>query len=120
MVPSAPKGPEPAPAPTPSTANLPPRTSEQTQATLAQYARSFAGCVAEARQAEPDLVATPRPVVVSLVVRPNGRVAYPTLDDAALGESALGGCLKRQASAMVFPEAGGEPVRVRMPLVLGE
>ena len=120
MVPSAPKGPETAPAPTPSTANLPPRTSEQTQATLAQYARSFAGCVAEARQAEPDLVATPRPVVVTMVVRANGRVAYPTLDDAALGESALGGCLKRQASAMVFPEAGGEPVRVRMPLVLGE
>jgi hypothetical protein len=52
-------------------------------------------------------------------VYPNGAVLYPTLDDAQLGPTALGACVKRQAGNMVFPESGGEPLRVRMPLVLG-
>lgn len=120
MVPSPPSGAEPqVAAAAPPRPTQPPRTDEQIQATLAQHARDFEACVAEARQAEPDLVASPRPVVITMVVRPNGRVTYPTLDDAALSQSALGGCLKRQASAMAFSEAGGEPTRVRLPLVLG-
>jgi hypothetical protein len=47
------------------------------------------------------------------------RAVYPTLDDAQLSETALGSCIKRQAATFVFPESRGEPVRVRMPLVLG-
>ena len=122
MIPASPEGAAGGPASggtTSASALQPPRTDGAVQATLARYAGSFEACVAEARRGEPELVASPRPVVITMVVRPNGRVAYPTLDDAVLAQSALGGCLKRQASAMVFSEAGGEPVRVTMPLVLG-
>ena len=75
--------------------------------------------MAEARREEPDLLASPRPVVVTMTVRPSGQALYPTLDDAHLSGTALGACVKRQSERMVFPESGGEPVRVRMPLVLG-
>jgi hypothetical protein len=32
----------------------------------------------------------------------------------------LSSCLKKRASMMVFAEAGGEPVRLRMPLLLAQ
>jgi len=75
--------------------------------------------VAEARRDEPDLLASPRPVVVTMTVRPSGEALYPTLDDAQLTGTALGACVKKQSARMVFPESGGEPVPVRMPLLLG-
>ena len=99
--------------------DLPPRDEQQIQATLALHTRSFDGCVADARQDEPDLLANPRPVVVTMTVRPTGSVIYPTLDDAQLNGTALGACVKRQATRMAFPESGGENVSVRMPLLLG-
>jgi len=103
----------------PPRADLPPLDEQQIQATLAKYATSFDGCVAEARRDEPDLLASPRPVVVTLTVRPSGKALYPTLDDAQLSGTALGACVKKQSARMVFPESGGEPVPVRMPLLLG-
>jgi hypothetical protein len=99
--------------------DLPPRDEQQIQATLALHTRSFDGCVADARRDEPDLLANPRPVVVTMTVRPTGSVIYPTLDDAQLNGTALGACVKRQATRMAFPESGGENVSVRMPLLLG-
>lgn len=113
-------GPESAPIPAaPPRANLPPRDEQQIQGTLARYAGSFDVCVAEARRDEPDLLASPRPVVVTMTVRPSGQALYSTLDDAQLNGTALGACVKKQSARMVFPESGGEPVRVRMPLLLG-
>ncbi len=99
--------------------DLPPRDEQQIQATLAAHAGSFDGCVADARRDEPDLLASPRPILVTMTVRPTGKVIYPTLDDAQLNGTALGTCVKEQATRMVFPESGGEPVRVRMPVTLG-
>ena len=113
---------EPAPAAAPELRprpDLPPRDLQQLEASLAGYAGSFDGCVADARREEPGLLASPRPVVLTMTVRPTGKVAYPTLDDAQLSRTALGACIKRETTKMVFPESGGEPVRVRMPLVLG-
>jgi predicted Zn finger-like uncharacterized protein len=113
-------GPASAPVPAaPRRADLPPRDEQQIQATLARYARTFEGCVADARRDEPDLLASPRPVVVTMTVRPSGEALYPTLDDAQLTGTALGACVKKQSARMVFPESGGEPVPVRMPLLLG-
>jgi hypothetical protein len=103
----------------PPRSDLPPRDEQQIQATLARYAGSFDGCVTAARRDEPDLLATPRAVVVTMTVRPGGEALYPTLDDAQLSGTALGACVKGQSARMVFPESGGEPVRVTMPLVLG-
>jgi hypothetical protein len=54
-----------------------------------------------------------------MTVRPGGEALYPTLDDAQLSGTALGACVKKQSARMVFPESGGEPVRVTLPLVLG-
>ena len=113
-------GPGPASTPAaPPRTDLPPRDLQQTQAILSTLAGSFDGCVAEARRDEPDLLASPRPVVVTMTVHPSGKVLYPTLDDAQLSGTALGACVKKQSARMVFPESGGEPVRVRMPLLLG-
>jgi hypothetical protein len=116
----------PQPAPQPAAAapvaprpDLPPRDDQQIQATLALHTESFDGCVADARRDEPDLLVSPRPVVVTMTVRPTGKVMYPTLDDAQLNGTALGACVKKQAARMAFPESGGENVRVRMPLLLG-
>ena len=113
-------GPGPAAIPAaPPRTDLPPRDVQQIQATLATFAGSFDGCVAEARRDEPDLLACPRAVVVTMTVHPSGKAVYPTLDDAQLSGSALGACVKEQTARMIFPESGGEPVRVSMPLVLG-
>ena len=109
-VPSAPAAPRP---------DLPPLDEQQIQATLAIHAASFDGCVEDAHRDEPGLLASPRSIVVTMMVRPTGNVIYPTLDDAQLNGTALGACVKKQASQMVFPESGGENVRVRMPLLLG-
>ncbi len=100
-------------------ADLPPRDEQQFQAVLARYATSFDGCVAEARRDDPGLLASPRRAVLTMTVRPNGKAVYPTLDDAQLSNTTLGACIKRQTETFVFPESGGEPVRVRMPLLLG-
>ncbi|HQR29658.1 MAG TPA: hypothetical protein PLL32_04550, partial [Anaeromyxobacteraceae bacterium] len=67
----------------------------------------------------PELLRGPRSVVLTLTVRPSGRTASPTLDDAQLSGTPLGACIKGRAGALVFPEAGGEPVRVRLQLELG-
>jgi DNA-directed RNA polymerase subunit RPC12/RpoP len=106
-------------APAPPRADLPPRDEQELQAMLARYATSFDGCVAEARRDDPGLLASPRRAVLTMTVRPNGRAVYPTLDDAQLSNTSLGACIKRQAATFVFPESGGESVRVRMPLLLG-
>jgi hypothetical protein len=53
-----------------------------------------------------------------MTVNPAGRVLYPTLDDVALSGTSLGACLKKEAGRMRFPEFQGDPVRLRVPLVL--
>ncbi len=121
-VPSAPPDPpvgaarEPA---SPSRPDLPPRDQRAAQAQLAGLSSAFDECLAEARRSDPELLRGPRSVVLTLTVRPSGRTAYPTLDDAQLSGTPLGACIKGRAGALVFPEAGGEPVRVRLQLELG-
>jgi DNA-directed RNA polymerase subunit RPC12/RpoP len=115
---TAPPAPAAVPA-APPRADLPPRDEQQLQALLVRYATAFDGCVADARRDTPGLLATPRRVVLTMTVRPNGKAVYPTLDDAQLSETTLGACIKRQTATFVFPESRGEPVRVRMPLLLG-
>lgn len=95
-----------------------PLDEQQIQATIARHTGAFEACSAQARQAEPQLVAEPRRVTMTMTVSPDGKVLYPTLDDAELTGSALGACLKREALRMKFPSSGGEAVRVRLPLVL--
>lgn len=106
-------------APGPVTSNTDrPLEDKDIEATIARYAKAFEGCVAQARKAEPQLVTDQRRVTVTMTVNPNGRALYPTLDDQELSTTSLGACLKKEAGKMSFPEFGGEPLRVRVPLVL--
>jgi hypothetical protein len=107
---------EPPPAPSaPAERGL---EAKELEAAVAAHAGAFDACSAEARRAEPELLAEPRRVTLMMTVSPRGRVLYPTLDDVALSGTSLGACLKREAGRMRFPEFSGEPVRLRLPLVL--
>ncbi|HET8725341.1 MAG TPA: hypothetical protein VFM53_14180 [Anaeromyxobacteraceae bacterium] len=122
-VPSVPADPPAGPAREPGSpprSDLPPRDPRAAQAELARLSSAFDDCVADARRSDPELLRGPRSVILTLTVRPSGRTAYPTLDDAQLSGTALGACIKGRAAALVFPEAGGEPVRVRLQLELGQ
>ena len=59
-----------------------------------------------------------RTVVVKVTVKPSGVVAYPTLDDAAIGGTGLGACLKDAARRMTFPRFKGEALRLEIPVAL--
>ncbi len=109
----------PAVAPAPATSNTDrPLDEKDIETTIGRHAKAFEGCVAQARKAEPQLLSDQRRVTVTMTVNPNGRALYPTLDDQELSTTGLGACLKREAGRMSFPEFAGEPVRVRVPLVL--
>jgi hypothetical protein len=95
-----------------------PLDEKQIEATISRSQAGFEQCVAQARKNEPQLVGESRRITVTMTVNPNGRVLYPTLDDALLTSTELGSCLKREAGKMAFPEFAGDPVRVRVPLVL--
>jgi DNA-directed RNA polymerase subunit RPC12/RpoP len=107
------------PAPPPvSSASDQPLDEKAIESTVARSQAGFEQCVAQARKSEPQLVGESRRITVTMTVNPNGKALYPTLDDALLNSTELGSCLKREAGKMAFPEFAGEPVRVRVPLVL--
>ena len=107
------------PAPPPASSSTEePLDEKQIEATIARFQPTFEQCVAQARRNEPQLMGESRRITVTMTVNPNGRALYPTLDDALLNTTELGACLKREAGRMAFPEFAGEPVRVRVPLVL--
>jgi len=74
--------------------------------------------VAAARANEPGAPLGNRTVTLTMTVNPNGKVLYPTLDDAELSAADLGKCLKREAGKIHFPPFGGDPIRVRRPITL--
>ena len=105
------------PAPPPATGSAQPLDPKQLETAIARNARSLQRCLAAARQAEPTLL-DGHTISITMLVNPNGRSVYPTLDDAALNDTALGGCLKREAGRMSFPAFSGDPVRARIPVAL--
>ncbi len=113
------------PAPPPVAVAPPPSTGgsdrpldpKQLEAAITRNARSLNACLAAARKAEPALL-DGHTISITMLVNPNGRSVYPTLDDAALNDTALGGCLKREAGRMSFPAFSGDPVRARIPVAL--
>jgi hypothetical protein len=108
----------PAPPPVSSSSSLPPLDEKMIADTVARHKPAFDACVAAARQSESTLALDGRRVIVTVTVNPSGKAAYPTLDDAEIGATELGRCLKRETAQMTFPEFGGEPVRARVPLTL--
>jgi hypothetical protein len=88
------------------------------EATFAKHRASFDACMASARANEPNVSLDGRTVHVTMTVNPNGKAAYPTLDDVELNGTELGNCLKRESGKMQFPAFGGDPIRVSKPIVL--
>ena len=92
--------------------------SSAVTATFAKYEAAFQGCLAGARQGEGGASLNGQTVTVTMTVNPNGKALYPTLDDVALNGTELGKCLKRESGKIQFPPFGGDPIRVRKPIVL--
>jgi hypothetical protein len=81
--------------------------------------KAFDGCVEDAVRNEPGLQVLSRRVGLYLTVNPSGIVTAPRLDDPELLDTEFGACLKSTARKMVFPQFQGDPLQVKVPLVLG-
>jgi hypothetical protein len=108
----------PAPPPQASNADLAPLDEGKVEATFASHMRDFEACVADARANEPGIALDGRTVTVTMTVNPNGKVLYPTLDDAALSGTGLGSCIKRESAKIQFPAFGGGSIRLRKSIAL--
>jgi len=108
----------PAPPPQASNADLAPLDEGKVEATFALHMRDFEACVADARANEPGLTLDGRSVTITMTVNPNGKVVYPTLDDAALSGTGLGSCIKRESAKIQFPAFGGGSIRLRKSITL--
>jgi len=108
----------PAAPPVSTNADLPPLDEGRVEATFAKYAKNLDACVTVAREGGQASELNGRTVNVTMTVNPNGKVLYPTLDDVELNGTDLGKCLKKESGRIQFPAFGGEPIRVRKPIVL--
>jgi hypothetical protein len=115
--PAAKLGAKEAAPPVSTNADLPPLDDAAVTATFAKHEPAFESCLATARK-EDAASLSGQTVTVTLTVNPNGKALYPTLDDVALNSTELGKCLKKESGRIEFPAFGGDPIRVRKPIVL--
>jgi hypothetical protein len=54
------------------------------------------------------------------MVGPDGTVNYPIIDDVAVSSAPVGQCLKTAAKGLTFPQFGGDPIKVDVPVQLPE
>ncbi|HTP24800.1 MAG TPA: AgmX/PglI C-terminal domain-containing protein [Anaeromyxobacteraceae bacterium] len=80
-------------------------------ATLARYEKNLEDCFAIAVDAEASMLQGGA-VGVTMTVSSSGKVLNPSLDNAALNDSDMGNCIKRESGKMQFPTFGGGPVVV--------
>jgi hypothetical protein len=79
----------------------------------------FDTCVKEAVQAPGMQGLLGRKFGLFIVVNPSGRTTQATIDEPEIETAPVGGCLRRVAEKMVFPQFSGDPFPVRIPLRLG-
>jgi hypothetical protein len=79
----------------------------------------FDTCVKEAVQAPGMQALLGRKFGLFIVVNPSGRTTQATIDEPEIEAAPVGGCLRRVAEKMVFPQFSGDPFPVRIPLRLG-
>jgi hypothetical protein len=60
-----------------------------------------------------------RKVGLLVAVGNGGLVEVSEVDDEEVEKSPLGACLRKAADRLLFPPFDGEPVGLRVPLVLG-
>jgi DNA-directed RNA polymerase subunit RPC12/RpoP len=90
----------------------------EVQAGIARGRPAFDACVSEAVAASGGSAIAGRRTGLLLLVAPSGR-AEGVLEDPELAEAPLGACLSRAAARLSFPPFDGEPVAVRVPIVVG-
>jgi hypothetical protein len=91
----------------------------EVEAIVARARPSFDACVDEALAGEEGGAISGRRIGLLLLVAPAGR-ADGTVEDADLAARPLGACLARAAARLSFRAFRGEPVAVRVPIVIGQ
>jgi hypothetical protein len=91
----------------------------EVQAAIARVRPALDACIVDAL-AGPDASALAgRKSGLLLLVTPSTGRTEGALEDAELASTPLGACLKRAASKVSIPPFRGEPLAVRVPIVLG-
>jgi hypothetical protein len=85
--------------------------------TFADNHKAFDACFSRALRQNPSLRLDGRKIVASFVIRPEGAVSDPSIDDRQIDQSSLGSCLKAVCGRLVFPAFEGNPIQVDAPLV---
>jgi hypothetical protein len=86
---------------------------------LAARRPAFDACVRDSQQGNPGAGLSGRRLTVTLMVSPSGTVSASSIDDPALENTTLGTCL-RNVLSRPFPAFEGDPLRLVVPLRLGE
>jgi hypothetical protein len=86
---------------------------------VARQRASFDKCVEAALRAEGGAALAGRKIGLLVLVGSGGIVEATEVEEAEIEGTPLGACLRRAAARLLFPPFDGEPVGLRVPLVLG-
>ncbi|HET9551948.1 MAG TPA: hypothetical protein VFP50_03190 [Anaeromyxobacteraceae bacterium] len=86
---------------------------------MARQKPAFDRCVAAALSGDGGAALAGRKVGLLVAVGSGGLVEASEVEEADVEASPLGACLRRAASRLTFPPFEGDPVGLRVPLVLG-
>jgi hypothetical protein len=89
------------------------------QTAMGRQRAAFDRCVEAALRADGGEPLAGRKVGLLVAVGPGGLVEAAEVEEPDIEGSPLGECLRRAASRLLFPPFDGEPVGLRVPLVLG-
>jgi hypothetical protein len=81
---------------------------------------AFDKCVEAALQGSDGAALAGRKVGLLVAVGSGGLVEAAEVEEPDIEAGPLGACLRRAASRLLFPPFEGEPVGLRVPLVLGK
>jgi hypothetical protein len=88
------------------------------QGAVARERAAFGRCVEEALRSSESVALSGRRLGLLVAVDPSGTVLASEVDDAQVEAGPLGACLRRAASRLLFPPFEGDPVGIRIPLVI--
>ncbi len=90
------------------------------QTAVARQRAAFDRCVVAALSAEGGQALAGRKTGLLVAVGPGGLVEAAEVEEPEIEGSPLGACLRKAAARLLFPPFDGEPVGLRIPLVLGD
>ena len=94
-------------------------TPAAVQTAVGRQRAAFDRCVEAALRAEGGGALSGRKVGLLVAVGPGGLVEAAEVEEADIEAGPLGACLRKAAGRLLFPPFDGEPVGLRVPLVLG-